>query len=506
MTRSFVICTPLKNKILFVLLFLVGACRSHSLPADTVVILMEAPIGDIHPASAVTAHGLKISRLLHEPLVSLDSMDGTVRLELLEHLEQVDSLTAILHLKQEVRFSDGTLLTSRDVAFTLQNLKSGGSPFAGKWQDLVKVEPLDSHRVLLQFSRPRPTLLTDLDIGIMKAGHTGKIPVGAGSHVLAHRSTDRLELHRNPYYFKGLPPVSRLVFQTVEEENIRALLMSSGHADVAQNNISPILLPALRHIPFQHGPSWTLTYVGFNAQVPQLADPRVRKALALALDRDRLIRARFHGYARLARSVLPPGHVAHAPGPELPHDPAGAARLLDEAGYPVDPDTGIRFTLEYKTSSNPFRVALAKVIAGYWGKIGVQVRVRSLEWGVFFSDIKKRNFQVMSLQLPEIAVPDILWDFFHSSNIPSAQRPDGVNRWGYANPEVDRWLDETKQIEDLEMRLERFRHVQEKLMQDLPILPLWFEDNLVFLSRRVREYDLLPNARWTSLSRVVLIP
>lgn len=495
------------------LLFPAPSCSPSRPPADTLVVLVEAPIGDIDPGTAITAYGLKISRLTHEPLVSLDTPDGQPRLELLERLQNLDHRTALLHLRAGVRFSDGSRLTAHDVVYTIDALRqSPGSPFAAKWRDVEELRADGDDRVILRFRAPRPTLLSDLDIGITRRPDGGRRSgggrgVGAGPFVLESRTTDRLVLRRNPYYHHGAPPVARVVFQTVEEENVRALLMSSGYADLAQNNISPILMPALSGLPMLRGPSWTLTYLGFNAQVPQLADPRVRRALALAVDRERLVEARFHGTARLADSVMPPQHWAHAPGlPRLTHDPAAAARLLDEAGWPADPGTGVRFHLEYKTSSNPFRVAIAKVIAEGWGRIGVRVRVRSLEWGVFFADIKKRQFQVMSLQMPEIGVPDVMADFFHSRNIPDSTRPEGVNRWGYADDEVDRWLDATVHATDPEKRLALFARVQERLMRDLPIFPLWFEENLVFLSTRVREYNLLPNARWSALSRVTLQP
>lgn len=503
------IFVPLLYLLLLSVVF--PACSPSRPPADTLVVLVEAPVGDIDPSTAITAYGLKISRLIHEPLVSLDTIDGKPRLELLERIETVDDRSVILHLKHGIRFSDGSLLTAHDVVSTFRAIRHGTySPFAAKWKDLVELRADSDTRVWMRFSTIRPTLVSDLDIGIVKlsprAAPWRNTRVGAGPFVLESRTTDRIRLVRNPFYYKGVPPVARVVFQTVEEENVRALLMSSGHADLAQNNISPILLPALSHLPLMRGPSWTLTYLGFNAQVPQLADPRVRRALAMSVDRGRLIQARFRGTAQLADSIMPPQHWAHAPGlPQLVYDPAAAARLLDDAGWPADPSTGVRFHLEYKTSSNPFRVAIAKVIAEGWGRIGVRVRVRSLEWGVFFADIKKRQFQVMSLQMPEIGVPDVMVDFFHSANIPSAARPDGVNRWGYADAEVDDLLDRTKRTSDPAVRQDLFARVQEKLMRDLPIFPLWFEENLVFLSARVREYNLLPNARWSSLSGVVLM-
>ncbi len=489
-------------------MFALQVACSSSRPGNELVVLVEAPIGEIDPARAVTAYGLKISRLTHEPLVSLDTSDGKPRLELLERLETLEPRRFILHLRSGVRFSDGSLLQAADVAWTIEDQRKNFSPFAEKWKNLQDIRILSENALELSFSTVRPTLLTDLDIGIIRRPDSpGGKRLGAGPFVLVQHTPERLVLHRNMHYYKGVPPVPVVVFQTAEEENIRTLLMISGHADVAQNNISPLMLPALAHLPRQTGPSWTLTYIGFNLQVPQLADARVRRALAMAVNREALVAARFRGAAQLADSVIPPRHHAHAPGlPMVPFDPEAARRLLDEAGYPADPHTGIRFSLEYKTSSNPFRVAIARVIADSWNRIGVQVRLRPLEWGVFFSDVKQRRFQVLSLQMPEIGVPDVMYDFFHSSSIPTARRPDGANRWGYADAGVDELLDRTRITDDADERMRLFFRIQEKLASDLPIFPLWFEENWVFLSARVREYKLLPNARFSSLSSVRLEP
>ena len=99
---------------------------------DELVVLVEAPIGDIDPGRAVTAYGLKISRLTHEPLVSLDTFDGQPRLELLERLENPEPRTFILHLRSGVRFSDGSVLQAADVAWTIEDQRRHFAPFAAK--------------------------------------------------------------------------------------------------------------------------------------------------------------------------------------------------------------------------------------------------------------------------------------------------------------------------------------------------------------------------------------
>ena len=98
---------------------------------------------------------------------------------------------------------------------------------------MKEIRVLSENSLELRFSENRPTLLTDLDIGVVRMPRTlaEKSRLGAGPFVPVSHTPERLVLRRNPFYYKGIPPVPTVVFQTAEEENIRALLMIAGHAD-----------------------------------------------------------------------------------------------------------------------------------------------------------------------------------------------------------------------------------------------------------------------------------
>src|SRR5204863_2771630 len=118
------------------------------------------------------------------------------------------------------------------------------------------------------------------------------------------------------------------------------------------------------------------TYMGLNADDPITGDARVRRAIALAIDRQRIVDTKFGGRAVLSTGMLPPFHWAYEGDVErYGYDPARARALLDEAGHP-DPDGAgprPRFTLSYKTSSNRFRVAVAQVIAAQLAEVGIEL-------------------------------------------------------------------------------------------------------------------------------------
>src|SRR5262249_15754024 len=124
-------------------------------------------------------------------------------------------------------------------------------------------------------------------------------------------------------------------------------------------------------------PSAILTYLMMNNDDPLLADVRVRRAIALAIDREKIVAGKLAGPARIATGLIPPGHWAYTGDvPIYPHDPARARALLDEAGRRPGPE-GVRFHLVYKTSSDLMRIAVARLIAQDLADVGIAVEVRA---------------------------------------------------------------------------------------------------------------------------------
>jgi peptide/nickel transport system substrate-binding protein len=245
-------------------------------------------------------------------------------------------------------------------------------------------------------------------------------------------------------------------------------------------------------------PSVYLTYMLLNNADPILKDRRVRQAIALAIDRPAIIAAKCGGRARLAAGLLPETHWAYAHGMRSwDHDLARAQQLLDEAGYPSR--GGRRFSLVYKTSADQFRVAVARVIAAQLATVGIEVDVRPFEFATFFADVKKGQYQLASMQTADITEPDYYFTYFHSSWIPSEANPDGYNRWRYINADVDRLTVAGRRELDLGKRKTIYDEVQRIVAEDVPIVPLFHEDNVVLENIDVHGYTITPNARFVGL-------
>jgi peptide/nickel transport system substrate-binding protein len=486
-------------------------------PRDELVFLMEQPAATIDPRYNVGAYDFKISRLVYAPLVSVDTPTLEPKMELAESVVS-DGNNWVVTLRPNARFSDGHPVTTADILWTVDQLRdprTGGAAarirkgFAEAGLTAVEVQsPL---RMVFHLSHPHATMITDLDFGILEKplstplGEGYRMPLGAGPFALDRRDGETWHLTANPYFYGGAPKVARLTFKLIRDDNSRLLALVGGSGDLTQNTIPPLLVDAVAAQPkiqLETGRSSVYSYLGLNCEDPILKDVRVRRAIAYAIDRERIVHTKLRDRAVLATGMLPTFHWAYEKNVDhYPYDPARARQLLDEAGYPQK-NGQPRFHLVYKTSSNKFRVALASVIVSMLAEVGIEVELRPYEWATFFADIKKGNFQIFSMQIPEISEPDLYTTFFASKRIPTRENLDaGNNRMRYRNPRLDELLERGQLELDRARRADLYHEVQKILAADVPAISLWHEDNVAALRRGVHGFEILPTAQLPSLAR-----
>ncbi|GAB4280851.1 MAG: peptide-binding protein [Deferrisomatales bacterium] len=472
---------------------------------------IEGTPATLDPRYAADAHGVRLVPLLFHGLLAPEP-SGEFRLDLAASWERPEPSTHLFRLRRGVRFHDGTELRARDVVATYRYVMdpSHGCPGAGALAAVAAVEALGEDAVVFRLARPYVSFPFQLTLGILPErlavrAELGDEVVGTGPYRLAaFRPGEEVRLEAFPEHFAGPPKLPVLRFRIVANATTRLLEIRSGGLDLLQNAVPPYSVKFLRRDPGLQvltAPGASYQYLGYNLEDPVVGDLRVRRAISHAVDREALITYALQGLARPATGLLPPEHWAYAGDvPVYPYDPARARRLLDEAGYP-DPDgdgPGVRFTLSYKTSTDKTGNEIARIIADQLGRVGIGVEVRSFEWGTFFSDVKKGNFQLMSLRWIGITDPDVFHYLFHSASIP----PHGANRGRYRNPRVDRWIEESRREPDRERRRRLYARIQRAVAEDCVYTSLWWLDNVVVLRRGYRGFEPLPGGEYTSLARV----
>jgi peptide/nickel transport system substrate-binding protein len=485
-------------------------CRRPAASRDELVLLNEGRIQRIDPRFNTGSWDVKVSRLVAPGLVSVDGPQALPEMDLAESVTVEDDRTYLVTLRADARFPDGKRVDADDVRYTFDSVRDPllGSPYRKTWTEiLAAVEAVGPRQVRFRLIKPRAPFVTDLAFGIVDrrvaepqdqavrraAREHGRPPpldlvgevVGAGPFRIGARDADRVELSRNPYA-RVRPRIERFVVRTIRDDNSRFLALVGRSADLIQNGIPPLVLETFENDPrleVRYSPSASLTYLGFNLTAAGTSDPRVRQAIAHAIDRRVIVDAKMRGHAVLATGMLDPHNPFYAGDvPRWDYDPALARRLLDEAGF-KDPDgdgPAPRLRLTWKTSAQRFRVALAQVMARQLAEVGIEVDVRPFDWATFMDDVIE---------------PDMLRAFFHSERIPSeATHFAGNNRFHYSNPQVDRWLDEGAAVRAPDERRAIYARVQAALAADLPALPLWHEDNAAALSRDIGGYVVTPIA------------
>lgn len=498
---------PRRNAITLLLILAACAPSRRRTPDATLVLAIEDPMKGEDPRYAISNYDGKLGKLVAPGLTSVDTPDAAPRMELAASIDRRDPLIVDVTLADRV-FSDGQPVTADDVVRTYRSVmdeRCNSLYKKGFDERYAQIEALDPTHVRFHLKTPLATFVTDVEFGIISwhgvpAGECHPKIIGAGPYTMRELTSMHVLLDANPRY-PTPPKLPHVEIKFVKDDSARMLMMAGGSVDLLQNARPDLVddIAARPRVKVSSGPSVLLTYMLLNNEDPALKDHRVREAIALALDRPALIAAKFGGRAVLATGLLPPIHWAYNPDvPRYGRDLARARQLLDEAGFKPGPD-GVRLRLTYKTSSVAFRVALAHVIAAELGEAGIAVEVRPFEFGTFFADVKKGNFQLATMQSSEITEPDFYYFYFHSSRIPDAKDPDGGNRWRYRNPEVDRLTEAGRTELDRDKRKAIYAQVQRIVAADLPIVPLWHEDNVVLSNQDVQGYAIVPNARFVGL-------
>ncbi|MCC6302717.1 MAG: ABC transporter substrate-binding protein [Gammaproteobacteria bacterium] len=453
----------------------------------------------LDPRFATDAVSVRLNRLLYQHLVDFDA-NAMPRPELADWDRRSPTLYRFTLRAPRPAFSNGAPLTARDVKATYDYLldERNASPHRLSLTNIASVTVDGAEVVQFRLHRPDPLFPGRLGIGILPAeliaaGHAfNREPVGSGPFELAAWNGEgRVSLRRRS---DGLG----LQFVAVADPTVRVLKLLRGEIDMLQNDLPPEMIAYLRRqngITVQEGQGTNFAYLGFNLLDAATGRPEVRAAVASALDRAAIVEHVLGGAAHLANAVLPPGHWAGDPGlAPIPYDPERARRLLRAAGY--GPEHPLR--LVYKTSTDPFRLRLATIIQSQLDAVGIRVELKSLDWGTFYGDIKAGNFQMYSLMWVGIKLPEIFRYAFHSGAIP----PDGANRGRFASAAVDRLIERAEAADTLEAQAELYRAVQADLLEELPYVPLWYEDHVFVARSDVAGYRISSDGNYDGLAYV----
>ena len=487
-----------------------SACdrRTAALPSNYLAVdITTSPI-TLDPRIATDAISERVNELIYDSLLRIDHQ-GNFTGDLAASFERPSPLTVVFHLRHDVHFSDGRLLTARDVIFTYNSVLDPAilSVKRAGLAELASVRASDDYTVVMTTRRSYAPALGMGLLGIVPGGSSSpgrgtlSAPPGSGPFKLENFVRDeRIMLTRNQFHTWLPGTISGVSLKVVPDATVRALELAEGICDFAENDAVQLdLLPWLAARPdlqIGRSPGTTYQYIIFNFRDPRLRDPRVRRAIAYGIDRAKIVHAMLKNAAQTATGMLTPQNWAYdSDVMRYPYEPAQSRALLEAAGYgPAHP-----LRLAYKTTPEGRR--LAETLQAMLRPLGLILDIHANEWATFYSDLGRGNFAIAAGQWVGVIDPHQYEVIFASDQTP----PHGANRGAYSNPRMDQLLAVGDTSIDPAVRKQIYAQVQKIAAEDLPYISLWWVDTVTVTNRRLQGFYPYPNGSLASLADVTLI-
>ena len=475
-----------------------AGCGRRSTPTPTtLVVALNGDPGAMNPAVTTSGNTHPVTDQIFNGLVGLDEQLSPVP-ELAERWTiEDDGRTYRFALRRGVTWHDGRPFTSADVKFTFEQvLLKYHSRTRAALQDLLeRVDTPDDYTAIFRLRRPYSPLLQRLDVveasiipkhqyagQDLLAGEATHHPVGTGPfRFVSYAPADRVVLERNAGYFRaGLPGVDRLVFRILPNAGTAVAALEKGEVDYVGSVAGPEVerLRATPGVAVVSGTGGSGGSVCEDVLIPNLSrrpldDLRVRRAIAMALDRQFIVDHVYFGQGRPATGPI--SHLlAWAYTPDVrqyPHDAAAAGRLLDQAGVKAGRN-GERFAITFTHANTQQR--LGQTIREQLKAVGIAVNLETLDFNAQVDRVfVKKNFDLGMASYCNGADPDIgVRRVYVSSNIGPFPFSNGA---GYRNARVDELFAEASRFVDRDERRMRYVEIQKILADEVPYF--WIVDS-----------------------------
>jgi len=408
------------------------------------------------------------------------------------------------YLRKGVKFHGGFgELKASDVKFSFERIldPSTKARYRDFFKSIESIEVVDDYTVRFRLKYPDPAFLTYLapwrnsfivsEKAVEKYGEDfGFNPIGTGPFIFEKwdPETGDVILKANPDYYGEKPKVDKVIYKVVEDPYTAYLALEKGEVDVValDTSISGLLERAKANpniVVYEKvsGGSLSLT---FNLRHPILSDVRVRRAIAYAINKTEIVEGLLKGTVMEAKGFLSPAYIGYTDDlPTYPYDPEKAKQLLAEAGYPDG------FEIDFYTPSTGVMPKVATVIQEQLRKIGIKVNIRQMDFAAWLEATvvtgkAELSFMPLGGRPPESVI--IFTNLF--SYDPNSDKPTGINFMWYSG--LTDLLSKMQREPDLEKRIELYRQAQVKIMEDLPLYPIYWSKVYVATGVWVKNFHI----------------
>ncbi|MCP3027905.1 ABC transporter substrate-binding protein [Halobacillus sp. A5] len=452
----------------------------------------QEPAG-LDPHKTPAHSSVRIYSKIYEGLVSLDE-NMEIEGQLAESWDQPNDDTYVFNLVEGVQFHNGREMTAEDVKYSFERIldEETASHIASYFNMVDSIEVVDDYTVQFNLSEPSASFLNNLtnasaaivpeELVEENDGDLQQVAEGTGPFTFVEWVPDsKVTLEKNEdYYIEGQPKLDTVSYYTMKEEASRLSAIRTGEVDMTTVGAkSSSLLEDQENVEVIDYQSLEYSYVGFNVDKEPFNDEKVRQALSLATDRDKVTEIVWDGDAEQSGPVAPsmgewPIDVTEA---ELYNrDIEKAKELLAEAGY----ENG--FETEITTASTyPDMVDTAQLLQQQWAEIGVEASINQIEWGEYIDVWSDTSADVLIGRNGSGTDPDrSLNYFFHTEG--------SANVWNFSDGDYDQLVEEAEMESDQEARKEMYVEAQEEIINLSPNLFLVSPKNYVAVNESVADY------------------
>ena len=476
---------------------------------------MDVDAGTLDPRLMTDTTAYRVTALIYDGLVLLDDKLQP-QPDLATSWDAPNPTTYVFHLRQGVKFQDGTPLTADDVVYTYTTITDPAlkSPMRALYAPIKSVVAIDPNTVQFNLSKPYAPLLQYLDLGIVPkhiastdATSLAQHPVGTGPFTFqSWAKNSKIELVANKDYWGGAPTVPGVEIDVIPDNSARAAALEAGNVDLIMSPMSSDDITRLQgessRITATTMAGLGETFFTMNTKDPILSDVRVRQAVAHLIDQQTIITQIYKGVDKPAVSILLPSWTAYTDTIKQPaYDPAAATQLLQQAGW-TKGSSGwakggqpLKLVLQTHTE-DPNRVQTIEFLQNQFQGFGIQATVKTSDFASFLADLLAGRYQFGMLGGLNWINPDRgLYNSFHTG---------GTNFSFYSNPQVDQLLDDARSSSDAAQQTKDYQQFATILSQDVPYEVLSYQGYQAFVGNSLQGYVVNPRGNLRSLAQAHL--
>ena len=454
----------------------------------------------INPILSTDSASSEISNWIFTGLFKYDK-NGKITTDIAKSYKFLSPTKLEIEIRKNVLWHDGKILNADDVIFTFDTIRSPKifAPISGDFQKVKSVKKISDSKIIVEYKEPYYKALEIWMVGLLPkhilenekdlmTSKFNKKPIGCGPYKLGVFEISKdIELISNEKFYDGAPKIDKIKYKFLPDPTTSFLMLGQQKLDI--DGLTPLQVDRQIDSRFKQKykvfetTSFAYTYLGFNLKNKKFANPKIREALSLAINRQEIIDIMFFGHAQICYGpFLPKTFAYNEKFEKYEFDLRKAKKILKSFGY----DENNPFEFEVVTNANnSIRVNTAEILQYQLAKINVKMKIKVMEWQAFLNTVvTPKKFEAIILGWSLSLLPDA-FPIWHSKS----DFVGGFNIGSYKNDEVDRLIEEASKTVDEVQLSQKYKKIFELIRKDNPYLFLYIPNSITAVNKKIHPIE-----------------